>query len=730
MVFAGEAFVPAQYLRYLDPWRANYKPEDLPPWNGLMYDSVGQFYPWRKFAADSIGSGVIPLWNPYQFCGTPFVANSQSAVFYPGNLLFYILSPATAAGWIVILHLTLTASFMRLFLRGLKLGEGPAVLGGTVFAFSCWQVSWLHLPTFLTTSCWLPLALHLTRLIFAEPGLKRAVQLALTMGVCLLAGHLQIAFYVLLAVLLYAGVILASGRGKSERPNGAAFVLLLLGALGLGGMVAAPQVIPSLELSRRSHRVSSPTEAGYAAYTGYSPALGSIGTLVLPDMLGNPSRPDLPYVGASRAGSLFNYAEGAMYVGLASLLLLPFGAGSLRRSPATLFLVLLAVLALLMAFGTPVDSLLYFHVPGFGQSGSPGRALVLWAFACAGLAAFGLERLTGENGIATKRLVGGLALVALAAATAVMLGARMREGLGAGGWSADLGRQAGLVVICGGLIVLMAKDASRRQMGQVALVALATVDLLAVGLPYNPTSPKNEIYPETPLVAQFKSGAQHERIMPVNQGWSFAGPKAILPPNGAMVYGLRDVQGYDSLFPGQYKAFMNRMALPAPDASPQEVGNMVFAKNPASELPRLAGVRYVVSRTPLQIAGAKETFIDPDYLYELPSIQRAAVVSGSDREPADWVDDGINRVILDADGGVSGAQFLLADQIYPGWHATVDGAEIRIDRVDEVFRSVALPPGRRRVRIEFRPESFRLGLYLLCAAAAISAGVLCASRRR
>ena len=74
--------------------------ETAPPWNPLMYDSIGQFYPWRSYAGASISHGSIPLWNPYQFCGAPFLANSQSAVLYPGNLLFYILPTKAAAGWI------------------------------------------------------------------------------------------------------------------------------------------------------------------------------------------------------------------------------------------------------------------------------------------------------------------------------------------------------------------------------------------------------------------------------------------------------------------------------------------------------------------------------------------------------------------------------------------------------------------------------------------------------
>src|SRR5512143_2284211 len=141
-VFGGQVFVPAQLLRYLSPWAA----EPRPPWNPLMYDSVGQFYPWRHFAAESLRGGGIPLWNPYQFSGAPFVANSQSAVLYPGNLLFLFLRPAAAVGWTVVLHLVLAESFMLLFVRAIGGCTIAGTASGIAFAYCTWQVSWLHLP--------------------------------------------------------------------------------------------------------------------------------------------------------------------------------------------------------------------------------------------------------------------------------------------------------------------------------------------------------------------------------------------------------------------------------------------------------------------------------------------------------------------------------------------------------------------------------------------------------
>jgi len=73
------------------------------PWAGLNhaitnqpYASIGdlatQMYPFRAFAARSVRSGNLPLWNPYLLSGTPFLGNSQSAMFYPPNALAYVFT--------------------------------------------------------------------------------------------------------------------------------------------------------------------------------------------------------------------------------------------------------------------------------------------------------------------------------------------------------------------------------------------------------------------------------------------------------------------------------------------------------------------------------------------------------------------------------------------------------------------------------------------------------------
>ncbi|MCE7909881.1 MAG: hypothetical protein DYH02_16190, partial [Candidatus Omnitrophica bacterium COP1] len=52
----------------------------LQGWVIALGDVPDQFLPWREFASSEFHQGAIPLWNRYAWCGTPFLANMQSAV--------------------------------------------------------------------------------------------------------------------------------------------------------------------------------------------------------------------------------------------------------------------------------------------------------------------------------------------------------------------------------------------------------------------------------------------------------------------------------------------------------------------------------------------------------------------------------------------------------------------------------------------------------------------------
>ena len=50
-------------------------------------DFSGQFVAFAGYQYDRMTRGEIPLWNPYNNGGLPFIADTQAAVFYPPRWL-------------------------------------------------------------------------------------------------------------------------------------------------------------------------------------------------------------------------------------------------------------------------------------------------------------------------------------------------------------------------------------------------------------------------------------------------------------------------------------------------------------------------------------------------------------------------------------------------------------------------------------------------------------------
>jgi hypothetical protein len=728
VVFGGDVFLPADLLRDIAPWRTN-NPAALVPWNPLQWDGMAEFYPWRLFAAQTLKSGYLPLWNPHQFCGTPFVANSQSAVFYPLNLLFCIFPVARAFGVSVLVHLFLTGSFMYGFLRSraLSLGRPAALLGAVAWQLCHWQVAWLELPTFLCVSAWLPLALLLVDRAAERPTALRAAALGLCLGVMLLAGHLQIALYCFGLISAYAVFRILPLLKMQWKPLTGAAVLIIALAFGL----AAPQLLPAVELARMSHRAGNPVNlAAYAGYVRLAVPPVNLVTLFAPGFFGSPTRGT--YWGVGTNGGPGAYMEDACYSGVLTLLLAITGLIlTWRTQAATRFFSLTAIIVLLLALGTPLNALLFFGIPGFSQTGSPGRILVLWSFCLPVLAAIGTDALLRRlelKAIGKSAAVFGIAAVAAAIYAVVWINKTAPAGTLAANLAteSDLWRLPVGVLLGAAAAIWLAKrgSLSSSRFGG-ALVLLTAADLLAAGYGFNRTASPQSVYPVTPLIAFLQAHRAEGRIMPINERWGFyTPPPAILPPNSAMVYGLNDTQGYDSLLTGQYFQFATRMDNGSP--APPENGNMVFTYGFGSKEAREAGARYGVSLTPLP--GLVPVFQDNGaFVYEdkgaLPRVRTGAGtgLSVQDSSPT-------RLEIVLPKGGVQG-RVIVADQWYPGWYTYSGGQARRLAKGPAVFRTVIVSdqPQNGLLELRYEPTAFRVGLYALCLTLATAAGVAAAA---
>lgn len=669
VLFGGQVLLPTDQLRAFQPWLAELgPPETLRQWDALAWDALAQYYPWRAFLGERLRAGEIPLWNPRELMGTPFLANGQSAILYPPNWLFALMNPAVAFGWSAWLHFLLGGLFTYWLLRELGAGAIAGLAAAVAFMFSGFMVGMCELPTFICVAVWLPAGLAcLLRMRRREGGLW-TVALGVVIGLAFLAGHLQITAYVML--VLGAGMLclfIVSFRQRTFAVPGV-FALRCIGALAFGALLAAPQMLPTYELARVSSRgIGKPTmdQFRFHKQRAFTPEQWIL--LVSPDAMGNPADGDF--------GGTYSYGEHCGYGGLLTLFLA--GAALLLcQRRAMYFFGGLTVGAFLAASGTAVAAALFFLVPGLSSAGGFTRIFCVYNLGLAVLAGLGLDRISGF--VEAKR-----------------------------------GRGQAYAVAA-------------------LLTFIILLDLLNFGMKFNPTGPREDVYPATRLSQRFEDMADGARILAVTETWPLlVRPVAVLPPNGPMVYKLHDVQGYDSLFPAATKHFLAK--LEGRDPSPLANGNMVLLHNLNSPLLDEVGCKYVM--TLRQLDGDKWVLEDSNGVVNLYRNRNAwprAYALGPDaagrstapppkRFTLRWTAD-----TVEVKGHASGPSLVLTDTWYPGWKAAVNGWPAEVLRHNGLFRRVQVPPGPCRVQFVYVPSSFQVGLFLALAALGLCAALVAA----
>jgi uncharacterized membrane protein YfhO len=103
----------------------------------------------------------------------------------------------------------------------------------------------------------------------------------------------------------------------------------------------------------------------------------------------------------------------------------------------------------------------------------------------------------------------------------------------------------------------------------------------------------------------------------------------------------------------------------------------------------------------------------------------------SQHRPAEIVSYEPESVVIEAKSD-EGGLLVLSDSFYPGWTALVNGAKTPILRANGLYRAVVIPAGQVQVVFEYRPSSFRNGVWLSTASALLLVAIPLAdaSRRR
>ncbi|MDA1231683.1 MAG: hypothetical protein O2856_12995, partial [Planctomycetota bacterium] len=352
-------------------------------------DTYPYFFPQKQVMADCFAHGELPLWHDRTGLGYPLHAESQAGIFYPTNQILYRLFDInTAYNASIMLHYALAFVFAWRFARSQTLSQASALLAAMVFVYG-WFPARLSLEWSIIGGVWFPCCLWLTDRLINRPSRGAVCLLASAFGLHLLAGHFTLAFITQLCCLGYA-VLVTVGRvsgpvqtlnvrtGLESRPTANAIKsgTLVTAAIAAGILLAAVQLIPTLELRQFSQREGS--NAAFDPAYGHMPPV-YLSQLVAswwywhsPEIVQSRKMMQFPFL-MSPAGT--NQVEAHLYVGLIPLglvlCLLQFSVRQRLRETHWKIWLVLAGAAIIYAFGWLVPVTKY--LPGFGFFMGPAR---------------------------------------------------------------------------------------------------------------------------------------------------------------------------------------------------------------------------------------------------------------------------------------------------------------------------------------------------------------------
>jgi hypothetical protein len=714
-------------------WQVLFTPNTYMPAGGG--DLASFLYPVYHYAARSLKQGVIPLWNPYLYGGAPFVGDIQSGLFYPVNLLAFLLVPELTypiMEFMAVLHFFLAGTAMYFCLRYLepraRMNRLAALGGAVAFMFSDLFVTHFGNLNMIAVAAWLPLIFLFYHRAMLERRLNRAAWAGLFWGIATLAGHIQITLFIALALALYTVFQIVTAPFPISNLQSPISNLALTIAVALG--VSALVLLPSYEMA--GHTLRAALDYGQASM--YSLAPGQLIGLLAPNFFGrDPSHHWSPWERVEVG-----------YIGILPLVL-ALVAVLLRREKLVRFLLGLAVVSLLLALGgySILHGWLYRWVPGFGGLRAPARFVYLMDFALAMLAALGLDTLLrplepGQRAIYRRLLktapwvMVGTALLAAPFGYFAILDAQSKDALVF--WRVSMAVDSVvlfLLFLAASVVILWIRGyrwIRGRTLGLLA-IGLIAVDLASTGayVDLGHQDPTTGFH-HSAAVEFLKTDTDYYRIDTRTDVWE------LWQPDLSLLYGIHDVWGVvNPLTLADYSRYWEHMgSRSSPLYDFLNAKYVVGSKGVALDWEKFVSVFdgdpgvniYLNTRALPRAFLVHQALIAADHeeafnLVHQPDFDLATMVvvegDGGEALPANEAETVSivryqpNEILLDV--AVTAPGYLVFSEVYyPGWRAYVDGHEEIIRRANYTFRAIHLEPGSHRVRSLFAPLTWKVGL--------------------
>jgi hypothetical protein len=755
--------LPLGYLTRLPPFTSLWR--GTPPGNLIQSDVILLILPWLVQIRHAFAAGAWPLWNHLSGAGEPLLANPQSQALQPLAWLAFPFPVQHAVAVTAALKVLLAFVFTYLLLRRLRFSLHSALWASLAFGLAGFLQQWLGWPL-SAAAAFLPLLLYSIVLVAERDS--RSDRLLLTIAVAALAsvGHPESELHVaVLATCFAVSRLLAAPVGQRRR-----ITTRWLVAAGLGGVLAAPALLPAVDfipqtlrsdLLRSRHEAiqSQGLPAGLAGDRRYGTTAGAMSRLlpiVAPNAFGN-----------NRLGAYWGVSntveDATSFSGNAAFLALLLAFWPLRRRaaavaaaeapppvrfPAERLMIATTLVAAFMLACPPqlvqfLDAVpilresLFFHT----------RVSLLFNFATAYVAACTWERWQRQE------LRRSFVLPTTVLIAALLVWAYRAHPAPNSAWAFGPVRLASLAlhltVLASGAIWLAQSPRLLRTASRPLALALAwggslliAGELLAIHAPANPSSPSALYFPSIPSVDFIRARLDAWHRM--------AGMGAALRPNLETVYGLADPRSANPLKPSAYLEATHRI-----NRFPQRPADGFI--RPEDPLYGLLGVQWVMTpperpaavlEPPLHLAldtpeatvyersGALARLFLPASSSLCTSVSwsdctagihdfgaQAAMREGSPQWRSGTGLAQLHLLALAPDDLHARAELseprLLASSVYQdgGWKLLLNGTRHPTTLANGPFIAAWLPAGEATIDLLYRPRGFVVGLLLSALAA-------------
>jgi Bacterial membrane protein YfhO len=248
------------------------------------------------------------------------------------------------------------------------------------------------------------------------------------------------------------------------------------------------------------------------------------------------------------------------------------------------------------------------------------------------------------------------------------------------------------------------------RLADVALPLLVAAELLAAARGVHGSTDPRDLGRTPPIVTRLKSDRDVFRILPLH---------TFLPPNTATEYGLDDVRGYDAIAPRGWR--VRREEIGRFENVPTQRGVLEpWEIRAGGRGLDFWNVKYLLLHP--KFAFGAETLnarkgLDLLEIYSGPDgkvlLNRRALPRARLARPGrvDVREGEATRWSIDVETPAEN-ELLVANPFFPGWRAQLDGRPVELTATPGDPIRLRVSPGRHRVALFYRPDSFRIGLVL------------------